>query len=64
MARSRKSCGRAPPETSIHGFEFGDVDGDGDLDVIAADYADGGSVSLFLNNEGRLAARACLVSED
>ena len=47
---------QSAPETSFHGFEFGDVDGDGDLDVIAADYADGGSVSLFLNDAGQLAA--------
>ena len=47
---------QSAPETSFHGFEFGDVDGDGDLDVIAADYADGGSVSLFLTDEGRLDA--------
>ena len=47
---------QSAPDTAIHGFEFGDVDGDGDLDVIAADYADGGSVSLFLNEGGRLAS--------
>ena len=46
---------RSAPDTAIHGFEFGDVDGDGDLDVIAADYADGGRVSLFLNEGGSLA---------
>ena len=42
--------------TAYHGFEFGDVDRDGDLDVVAADYAEGGSVSLFLNDGGQLAA--------
>ncbi len=43
-------------ESAFHGFEFGDVDQDGDQDVIAADYADGGSVSLYLNEGGRLAS--------
>ena len=42
------------PETAFHGFEFGDVDGDGDVDLVAADYAAGGSVSLFLNEDGKL----------
>ena len=44
----------SPPETAFHGFEFGDVDGDGDTDMVAADYADGGWVYLYLNNDGRL----------
>ena len=45
-----------PAETAFHGFEFGDVDHDGDLDMIAADYADGGSVHLYLNDAGALAS--------
>ena len=42
--------------TAFHGFEFGDVDGDGDADMVAADYADGGWLYLYLNNDGRLAS--------
>ena len=45
----------SPEETAFHGFEFGDVDGDGDVDMIAADYTDGGSLYLYLNNGGQLA---------
>lgn len=44
----------SPADTAFHGFEFGDVDGDGDADMIAADYADGGSVYLYLNDGGKL----------
>ena len=47
---------QSAPGTAYHGFEFGDADRDGDLDVVAADYAEGGSVSLFLNDGGQLAA--------
>ena len=48
----------SPAETAFHGFEFGDVDGDGDADMIAADYADGGSIYLYRNDEGRLSSEA------
>ena len=46
---------QSPAETMFHGFEFGDVDNDGDEDVIAADYADGGRIFLFLTQDGKLA---------
>jgi CubicO group peptidase (beta-lactamase class C family) len=46
---------QSSPNTMFHGFDFGDVDGDGDTDVIAADYANGGYVFLYLNEGGRLA---------
>ncbi len=47
---------RSSPQTAFHGFEFQDVDNDGDADVIAADYAQGGNVFLYLNDGGNLAA--------
>ena len=37
--------------TGYHGFDFGDVDQDGDLDVAAADWG-GRSVSLYLQEKG------------
>ena len=43
-------------DTAFHAFEFADVDGDGDLDVIASDYAHGGSVALYLNSAEGLAS--------
>ena len=46
---------RSSPQTAFHGFEFQDVDSDGDTDVIAADYAHGGNLFLYLNNGGNLA---------
>jgi hypothetical protein len=46
---------RSPADTMIHAFEFADVDGDGDVDVLASDYANGGRVYVYLNEEGRLA---------
>ena len=48
---------RSSPQTAFHGFEFQDVDNDGDTDVIAADYAQGGNLFLYLNNGGNLAAK-------
>lgn len=38
-------------DTGFHGFDFSDVDKDGDLDVAAADWG-GRSVSLFLQKNG------------
>ena len=48
---------RTARNTAIHGFDFGDVDLDGDLDVVAADWGGGGQrgVSLYLSDKGRLA---------
>ncbi len=46
----------SPTETAFHGLEFGDVDGDGDDDMIAADYADGGSIYLYRNDGGQLSS--------
>lgn len=42
-------------QTAYHGFEFSDVDSDGDLDVIAADYGHGGNVAIYLSDGGKLA---------
>lgn len=47
---------QSSPDTAFHAFEFADVDGDGDLDVIASDYAHGGSVALYLNSGEGLAS--------
>ena len=46
---------KSAPETMFHAFEFADVDGDGDTDVIAADYSHGGAVYLYLAHDGKLA---------
>ena len=46
---------KSSPETMFHAFDFGDVDGDGDTDLIAADYAGGGYVFLYLSEDGKLA---------
>ncbi len=42
---------RSAANTGFHGFDFRDVDQDGDLDVAAADWG-GRSVSLFLQEDG------------
>jgi len=52
---------KSAPETMFHAFEFGDVDGDGDEDVVASDYAEGGRIFLFLNEGGSLATDPALV---
>ncbi|MEE3371496.1 MAG: VCBS repeat-containing protein [Planctomycetota bacterium] len=40
-------------QTGYHGFDFQDIDGDGDLDVAAADWG-GRRVALYLQHDGRL----------
>jgi hypothetical protein len=40
-------------DTGFHGFAFADVDGDGDLDMAAADWS-GRSTSVFLQEHGRI----------
>lgn len=42
--------------TGFHGFDFADVDGDGDLDMAAADWS-GRSTSVFLQEDGMMASR-------
>ncbi len=46
---------KSSPDTQFHAFYFDDVDGDGDTDVIASDYANGGYVYLYLSEGGKLA---------
>ena len=48
---------QSSPQTAFHGFEFHDVDNDGDMEVIAADYGHGGKVSLYPSEGGKLANR-------
>ena len=61
VALSRKDSGegweavwRSGARTGFHGFDFRDVDNDGDLDVAAADWG-GRRVALFLQKNGKLA---------
>jgi hypothetical protein len=42
---------RSPRNTGYHGFDLGDVDGDGDLDLAAADWS-GRSVAVYLQSRG------------
>jgi len=51
---------RSSPETAFHAFDFDDVDGDGDTDMIASDYANGGHVFVYLNKGGKLAEEPAL----
>jgi hypothetical protein len=51
--KTMKVIWRSEAETGYHGFDFGDVDGDGDLDLAAADWG-GRSVSLYLQENGAL----------
>ena len=50
-----KARWQSAPDTMIHAFEFADVDGDGDADVVASDYAHNGRVYVYLNLGGNLA---------
>ena len=46
---------RSSLQTAFHGFTFRDVDNDGDVDLVAADYGGGGGVSVYLNEKGTIA---------
>jgi hypothetical protein len=50
-SKTMKVIWRSPANTGFHGFDFRDVDMDGDLDVAAADWG-GPGVSLFLQEGG------------
>jgi CubicO group peptidase (beta-lactamase class C family) len=59
-AASMHPIWKSPTDTMFHAFEFGDVDGDGDDDVVASDYAEGGRVFLYLNEDGKLSNEPAL----
>ena len=50
-----KKVWESAPDTGFHGFDFADVDKDGDLDMVAADWS-GRSTSVFLQEDGMIAA--------
>ncbi len=50
-SKTMKVVWRSAANTGFHGFDFRDVDQDGDLDMAAADWR-GRSVSLFLQEDG------------
>jgi len=49
---------KSSPRSAFHGFDFGDVDKDGDIDLVAADWGGGGQtgVYLYLSDKGNLAS--------
>ena len=50
---SMKVVWKTGEQTGYHGFDFRDIDGDGDLDVAAADWG-GRRVALYLQHDGQL----------
>ena len=53
---------RSPPDTGFHGFDFQDIDDDGDLDLAAADWG-GRSVSIFLQEGGMIASQPAWIAK-
>lgn len=51
-----KQVWESAADTGFHGFDFADVDGDGDLDMAAADWS-GRSTSVFLQQDGMIAKK-------
>ena len=49
-----KQVWESAANTGFHGFDFADVDGDGDLDMAAADWS-GRSTSVYLQEDGMIA---------
>ena len=51
-----KQVWESAADTGFHGFDFADVDEDGDLDMVAADWS-GRRVSVFLQEDGMIAKK-------
>ena len=51
-----KKVWESTANTGFHGFDFADVDGDGDLDMAAADWR-GRSTSVFLQEDGMIVTK-------
>jgi hypothetical protein len=52
-SKTMKVIWKSASQTGFHGFDFRDVDRDGDLDMVAADWG-GRSVSLYLQEQGAI----------
>ena len=61
-SKTMKVVWRSSPDTGFHGFDFQDVDDDGDLDMAAADWR-GRSVSVFLQEDGMISSKPVWIAK-